>query len=136
MAQDTDKFRGTGRTTRMLQQALDSAVTSPRQIAYVVGWDRHHVHTLMKQFMMLPEVGRVRLIECNWTNPLVKCEYFEVRFVTIERYHWNTNRIDGVPLGTVVLLDHLTHERRAEELEREARRRRGDPPAGDGQGLP
>lgn len=93
---DVDKQRRTGRTTRMLNEALK--ISAQGNAVYVVGDSAHHAIRLRHQFIgMNPPQGHG--IKFENANQLPELD-------------WQTLQLRGAHPNCIVLVDHYAIERR------------------------
>jgi hypothetical protein len=115
--------RGSGRTYRMLQDALAAAIGGQR--VTVVGWHYPDTKDLMKHMTMLPELTRRGGWKALWAREtiLVGSGPGQVRFRPGYRndFDWYLKQFRGE--DGPIFIDHYAQERRESYMEAQKRAR-------------
>lgn len=101
-------FRGTGRTTRMLNAALEKAIAGYTVV--VVAADRGHVNGLFHDLLGLTDkLPRTVKFKQDGVT-LIGMGTIRIRAIDSD-YSWELNNFKGYPVDTKVFVDHYTYER-------------------------
>jgi len=121
-------LRRTGRTTRMLREALGKALEGRTVI--VMGWRDYDSQCLMRHLWDMPELGRVphslhftrREIRVGLRGTIL----FKSASLSPD-FHWEPEpRLAGFGPETPIFIDHHTHEMKWEDDAAKARKERED----------
>lgn len=105
-------LRGSGRTHRILTQALDAAEKAP--LVFVLGWDEGHVVQLMEHLMQILNQTKHLPTSVNKATRTVELkEGSKVRFVSSKsgNWDWDVQRMRGYDPKIPVFIDHWTAEK-------------------------
>lgn len=110
--------RGTGKTHKMLQHALATAISG--QTVFVIGLDDFHVKEMMNTVIGFPELAKLGpnvhisypARDIQLPNPMGRLQF---RLMNHPDWSWDELRMRGYPHGVPSYVDHAVYERKLEE---------------------
>lgn len=104
-------YRGTGRSTQMLELALHRLSLTEGKVVLVVCHHGQHCEHLIGLTQVILGRDHNRGWRVNWTRREVRLDDGTVlRFITADQYMWHLHRVQGYDPRTPILIDHYTHE--------------------------
>lgn len=118
-----DRFRGTGRTSRMLIQALGIAADSKTVLVIVA--NTREIGAMMALITTLPEFKAIPYAKLAMpSNEVTLWPQGAIRFVSAEdpQWSWSLHEMRGYPRGMPILIDHHAEEVYEDSLEIKAKK--------------
>lgn len=109
--EELEQGRGSGRTYKMLQRALATALEG--KTVYVLAYDVGHCRLLMHHLQGLAEFKKLFNVHVSMHSQDIQLPAGQLRFRTTQApdWQWETGTIRGFPAGIPVFIDHDAWDR-------------------------